>query len=163
MMKAREALLLLGGNEDDPRVTLAKAEDLLHSRLGRSCGRSRDHWTEPWGFQDDRMFLNRAVLVRTILEPLQLLAELQGVEQALGRVRHEGTGYGSRNIDIDVLMMEDVELMDGPLVLPHPRMHQRTFALSPAADLCPGWVHPAFGRTVLQLLDDLRVMTAANT
>lgn len=157
MRKAGQVLLLLGGNEEDPRITLAKAEARVAARLGGPFSRGRDHWTEPWGFEDKRLFLNRCMLVETMLDPLELMMELHAVEHELGRIRRSGGGYASRSIDIDILLIEDLLLMDGPLQVPHPRMHLRAFALSPAADLCPGWVHPRLGRTVLQLLNDLRV------
>ena len=156
MRKTRQVLLLLGGNEHDPRVTLAKAAEMVVDRLGSPAAHGRDHWTEPWGFASDSLFLNRSLLVRTDLEPHDLLAELHAVEQELGRTRSPRAGYASRSIDIDILLMEDLVLTEGPLQVPHPRMHLRAFALSPAADLCPGWVHPLLGRTVLQLLNDLR-------
>ena len=159
MRTARQVLLLLGGNEHDPRAMLAKAAEMVVARLGGPAAHGRDHWTEPWGFESDSLFLNRSLLVRTDLDPHALLAELHGVEQELGRTRVPGTGYTSRSIDIDILLMEDLELTEGPLQVPHPRMHQRAFALSPAADLCPGWVHPVLRRTVLHLLNDLRANT----
>ena len=152
MRKTRQVLLLLGGNEHDPRVTLAKAAEMVVDRLGSPAAHGRDHWTEPWGFASDSLFLNRSLLVRTDLEPHDLLAELHAVEQELGRTRSPRAGYASRSIDIDILLMEDLVSTEGPLQVPHPRMHLRAFALSPAADLCPGWVHPVLGRTVLQQL-----------
>jgi 2-amino-4-hydroxy-6-hydroxymethyldihydropteridine diphosphokinase len=159
MRTARQVLLLLGGNEHDPLAMLAKAEKMVVERLGSPAAHGRDHWTEPWGFASDSLFLNRCLLVRTDLEPHALLADLHAVEQELGRTRSLGVGYTSRSIDIDILLMEDLVLTEGPLQVPHPRMHLRAFALSPAADLCPGWVHPVLERTVLQLLNDLRANT----
>ena len=105
-----EAYLLLGGNEGSPVVTLSAAEDLIGERIGEVRARSRDHWTEPWGFEDPRLFLNRALCVATCLAPEALLKEALAIEAQLGRKRVEGPRYTSRPIDIDVMFVGDAVL-----------------------------------------------------
>lgn len=154
-LAAMEALLLLGGNVGDPVVTLSEAEARIADRAGTVLSRSRDHWTEPWGFEDERLFLNRALILGTALDPQGLMTVLLEIESELGRTRHEARRYASRTIDIDILLIEG-SIIDLPsLRVPHPRMHERRFALAPAADIAPAWVHPLLNRTVLQLLNDL--------
>lgn len=155
-MEGHEALLLLGGNLGDPRATLDCAVPLIEERAGRILARSRDHWTEPWGFEADGLFLNKALIVRTRLSPEHLLTVLLRIEQELGRTRGPQGGYASRTLDIDILLMRGLTLSTPVLTLPHPRMHQRWFALAPAADIAPGWQHPVLHRSILQLLNDLR-------
>lgn len=156
-MPTKEMVLLLGGNMGDPTLELEKAEAEIANEFGGVISRSRDHWTEPWGFSDPRLFLNRAILVRTQKTSEQVLQELLRIERRLGRERIGTGGLGPRNIDIDILAAED-EIMDTPtLVLPHPRMHMRRFALAPTADICPDWVHPVLHRTALQLLNALPI------
>jgi 2-amino-4-hydroxy-6-hydroxymethyldihydropteridine diphosphokinase len=151
----REVLLLLGGNEGDPVSSLARAEKLLGERMGPILARSRDHWTEPWGFRDDRLFLNRALIISTALPNDDLMPVCLRIEQELGRVRGKEQGPSARPIDIDILLIgEDVIRIEG-LVVPHPRMHERAFALAPAADIAPCWIHPGTGRPVFKLLDEL--------
>lgn len=156
MAVAYESVLLIGGNAGDPPAMLARAEAIIDERIGRIVARSRDHWTEPWGFVDERLFLNRALLLRTVLEPTALLDGLLGIERALGRVRDRTVRYAPRGIDIDILLIGEAVIDLPQLQVPHPRMHQRAFALSPAADIAPNWKHPVLHRTVLQLLNDLR-------
>ncbi len=149
------AVLLLGADLGDPKAQLSAATKALDRKGLRVLAASRDHWTEPWGFAGDRLFLDRALLVATDLTPPELLRTVLRVEQELGRTRN-GPGYASRTIDIDILLMDD-HVVDLPeLQVPHPRMHQRAFALAPAADVAPLMVHPILGRSVLTLLDDLR-------
>lgn len=150
-----EVLLLLGADQGDVRAAFARAEEAVAARCGTVLARSRDHWTEPWGFQGPSLFLNRALLIATPMGPQELMGALLAIERELGRVRTPG-GYGPRPIDIDVLLWGG-ERIDRPGVrVPHPRLHERAFALAPAADLLPLAVHPEMGRTLLQLLDRVR-------
>jgi 2-amino-4-hydroxy-6-hydroxymethyldihydropteridine diphosphokinase len=155
MAALNEALLLLGGNIGDARATFALAERLIAERAGALVSRSRDHWTEPWGFSDERLFLNRALIIGTQHDSQQLMAVLLGIEAELGRMRETKVRYTARSIDIDILLIGD-RVIDVPdLLVPHPRLHERAFALEPAADIAPHWVHPLLQRTVLQLLNGL--------
>jgi 2-amino-4-hydroxy-6-hydroxymethyldihydropteridine diphosphokinase len=151
-----EALVLLGGNIGDVRATFALAERLITERAGAIVSRSRDHWTEPWGFADERLFLNRALIIGTQHDPQQLMAVLLGIEAELGRTREQQERYTARSIDIDILLIGDRVIEAPGLIVPHPRMHERAFALEPAADIAPHWVHPVLGRTVFELVRDLR-------
>lgn len=155
MVSTRENLLLLGGNEGYPLEVLKMAETALDGTVGSILSRSRDHWTEPWGFEDDRLFLNRALLVQSALPPDDIMQACLQIERELGRVRREGSGYGPRCIDIDILMIEDMIVNSNTLQCPHPRMHLRRFALGPASDITPHWHHPLLDRTILQLSNDL--------
>ncbi|HRH37517.1 MAG TPA: 2-amino-4-hydroxy-6-hydroxymethyldihydropteridine diphosphokinase [Flavobacteriales bacterium] len=151
-----DVLLLLGGNVGDPPATLAKAEALIAERCGTILAHSRDHRTEPWGFVDEHLFLNRAVLLSSAMEPVALMKELLAIETELGRVRNSEQRYAARTIDIDILLIGDRVISEEALIVPHPRLHERAFALAPAADIVPGWIHPMLHRSVLQLLNDLR-------
>lgn len=150
-----EALLLLGGNIGEVRERLDRAEAMINGQVGSVLSRSRDHWTAPWGFQDERLFLNRALVVRTDLSPRDLLSKCLDIERHLGRTRMDGQHYSARTIDIDLLLCGDRVISSPELVLPHPRLHERPFALSPAADVAPDWSHPLFHRTVLTLLNNV--------
>jgi 2-amino-4-hydroxy-6-hydroxymethyldihydropteridine diphosphokinase len=150
-----EALLLLGGNIGEVSATLYRAEAMLGEQAGTVLSRSRDHWTEPWGFHDERLFLNRALLVRTGRSPESLLEQCLDIERQLGRTRERGQGYAARTIDIDLLLCEDRVISSPALTIPHPRMHERAFALAPAADVAPDRIHPLLHRTMLTLLKDV--------
>jgi 2-amino-4-hydroxy-6-hydroxymethyldihydropteridine diphosphokinase len=99
--------------------------------------------TEPVGPVEQGPFLNGAVQVATELGPRELLERLLDIEQRLGRVRAER--FGPRTIDLDLLLYGD-EVLDEPgLTLPHPRLHERRFALEPLAELAPDLVVPGRG------------------
>lgn len=154
-MVEQELVLLLGGDLGDPFSFLARAEEALEQRVGPIVSRSRDHWTEPWGFQAGTLFLNRALRMRSRLPPHAVLRECLDIEKALGRVRSVHAGPTSRTIDIDVLLVDAVMLSTPHLTLPHPRLHERSFALAPLADIWPQWLHPERGCTALDLLNAL--------
>jgi 2-amino-4-hydroxy-6-hydroxymethyldihydropteridine diphosphokinase len=149
-----DLLLLLGGNVGDPLVTFAQAEADIEERIGPIRSRSRDHWTLPWGFSDHRLFLNRALLMHTKLDPRTVLERSLAIEADFGRVRST-SGYSSRTLDIDLLLAEELTMDEPDLVIPHPRLHQRAFALAPAADIAPLQQHPLLHRTILDLLNDV--------
>jgi 2-amino-4-hydroxy-6-hydroxymethyldihydropteridine diphosphokinase len=150
-----DVILLLGGNVGEPIATLGRAEELIGERLGKVLARSRDHWTEPWGFADDRLFLNRALLISTEHEPRAVLNACLDIEHALGRKRSAAPGYTARTIDIDLLFFGDHVADEPGLHIPHPRVHERAFALGPVADIAPALLHPTLHRSVLDLLNDV--------
>ncbi len=108
--------------------------------------------TDPVGVVDQPPFLNGAVAVETTRSPRELLELLLEIERSLGRVREER--WGPRTIDLDLLLYGD-EVVDEPgLRVPHPRLHERRFALEPLADLDPELQVPGRG-TVTALLSAL--------
>ena len=134
----------VGSNLGDREATIDTATALLGSRpdvevLGVSTLRE----TDPWGPVEQPRFLNGAIAVETSLEPRALLGVLLDVERRLGRVRAER--FGPRTIDLDLLLYDDVVVDEPGLTLPHPRLHERAFALEPLAELDPELVVPGRG------------------
>lgn len=82
-------------------------------------------------------FYNAAALLETELEPRALLCELKGLERDIGRVRT--FRWGPRVIDLDILAYGELELASDDLTIPHPRLHERAFALAPLAEIDPGF------------------------
>ena len=101
--------------------------------------------TDPVGYLDQPPFLNGVAALETELAPRELLDALLEVERELGRVRGEGPRYGPRPIDLDLLLHGDLVLDEPGLVVPHPRLHERLFALEPLAELEPALVVPGRG------------------
>ena len=110
--------------------------------------------TEPWGPVEQPAYLNGAVALDTELDPRDLLDVLLDVEQSLGRDRSTEVRFGPRTLDLDLLVHGDLVRDEPGLTLPHPRLHERRFALEPLADLDPELVVPGRG-TVGELLASL--------
>ena len=132
----REVYISLGGNLGQREKTLRRALERLHGTEGiRLCRVSGFFETAPWGKKDQPPFVNAAAMLRTELEPLELLEVCQRIEEDLGRVRHEH--WGARTIDLDLLHIPGISLSEGRLILPHPHMLERAFVLLPLAEIAP--------------------------
>ena len=111
--------------------------------------------TPPWGYEDQPPFLNMVVKAETDLGPESLLGYLKQLEVQLGR---EGNfRWGPRLIDLDILFYDDLVIESPPLVIPHPRLHERGFVLVPLADVAAEFVHPVLGKRVWELLKQVDV------
>jgi 2-amino-4-hydroxy-6-hydroxymethyldihydropteridine diphosphokinase len=106
--------------------------------------------TAPVGKPDQPRFFNLAVLIETSLPPLPLLDFLLEIEKKLGRERKEK--WGSRTIDLDILLYDELITHSVRLTLPHPRMHQRRFVLVPLAQINPHLFHPLLKKSVAEIL-----------
>jgi 2-amino-4-hydroxy-6-hydroxymethyldihydropteridine diphosphokinase len=139
------AFIGLGANLGPREETLRRALELLAAEQGvEVVAVSRYRETDPVGVVDQPPFVNAAAAVETSLEPRELLDTLLGIEQELGRAR-DGTRWGPRTVDLDLLVYAD-EIVDDPgLRVPHPRLHERRFALEPLAELAPDLVVPGYG------------------
>lgn len=133
--------ILLGGNLGDPIAILGKAAQYIEERIGKICQRSSFYETEPVGFVHENNFINQVLVCDTALSPKEALSTCLHIEHLMGRVR-TGKGYSARTLDVDMLFYEDL-IMDTPeLTLPHPRMHQRLFTMTPMAEIAPDFIHP---------------------
>ena len=132
----------LGDREGTIRAALADL-DALPEVAGVAVSTLLE--TDPVGYLDQPPFLNGAAALETELAPRELLGALLEVERELGRVRGDGPRYGPRPIDLDLLLHGDLVLDEPGLVVPHPRLHERLFALEPLAELEPALVVPGRG------------------
>jgi 2-amino-4-hydroxy-6-hydroxymethyldihydropteridine diphosphokinase len=144
----------LGANLGPREVTLLRAADLLAAADGvEVVAVSQLRETEPVGVVEQPSFLNGAVAIDTSLTARALLELLLEIERSLGRVRTER--WGPRTVDLDLLVYGDERIDEEGLHVPHPRLHERRFALEPLAELDPTLELPGLGSvsTVLAELD----------
>ena len=133
------AYIGLGSNLGDRERLIREAAELIGaSRLSSIVE------TEPWGYMEQPTFLNAVAELETALTPRQLLDHLLDVERRLGRER-VGHKWGPRTIDLDLLLYGDETVDEPGLVVPHPRLLEREFALGPLAELVPEHKIPGSG------------------
>ena len=139
----------VGANLGDREATIRAALAALPDVVAVSDLRE----TAPVGVLDQPPFLNGAAALETELSPRELLDVLLDVERRLGRERRER--WGPRTIDLDLLLHGETEVDEPGLTVPHPRLHERRFALEPLLDLDPELVVPGRGRVtdILTRLD----------
>jgi len=143
-------VLGLGSNLGDRRAFLRQAVRLLHREPGTRVIEispvyeseamllpgSSTEWSKP--------YLNCAVRIDTALEPLTLLDRLKALERRIGR--QERGRWAPREIDMDILVWDGLQLQSERLTLPHPGLAARPFALLPLDDLLAGAEHAWRGR-----------------
>jgi 2-amino-4-hydroxy-6-hydroxymethyldihydropteridine diphosphokinase len=113
------------------------------------CKCSSLYETEPVGFADQPWFLNAVCQVETDLSPDDLLRVLKRVESEVGR---EPTfRWGPRAIDVDVLLYDEICLDEPDLEIPHPRLAERAFVLTPLREIAGHLIHPRMGLTIAEL------------
>jgi 2-amino-4-hydroxy-6-hydroxymethyldihydropteridine diphosphokinase len=149
-------LIALGSNlashAGSPVETLNCALDRLRELGVKILSVSSFYETPAWPNPSDPAFVNAVAAVHAALQPVELLNLLHGVETEFGRMR--SAPNAARTLDIDLLDY-DGRVLAEDLVLPHPRLADRSFVLAPLAEIAPDWTHPITGQRVGELLAGL--------
>ena len=130
--------LSLGTNLGDRESNLETALTHIAREVGSVISSSEVIETEPWGFDSSNSFLNMAVKVETLLQPLEVLHATQDIEHQMGRSEKSvNREYKDRLIDIDLLLYDDIVMNTPELTIPHPLMYQREFVMKPLLQIAP--------------------------
>ena len=149
-----EVYIALGANLGDREHTLMTAIELLDHHPAITVLRvSSMYETDPFGYVDQPAFLNMALAAHTSLEPEALLQVLMETEKELGRVRD--VRWGPRTLDLDLILMNNQLFTwnSETLILPHPRMHERLFVLTPLSEIIPAGPLHEFVKGAMDKLD----------
>lgn len=142
-------LIGLGSNLGERQALLAEARRRIDARLGEVAAFAPSYETKPMGAAD-QPFLNSALIATSRLAPGEAMRELLAIEESLGRVRT--VKWGNRTIDLDLLLWNQdgvaATFEDDVVRVPHPHLLERDFALVPAAEIAPAWIHPVTGLTL---------------
>ncbi len=147
---APDIFIGLGSNLGDREKNLIRALKALEEEGVQIHRLSGLYETEPVGFAQQPDFLNLVAGIATSLSPLQLLSCLLEIEQRLGRIRK--IHWGARTIDLDLLCFQHIIRQEEPLILPHPRLHERRFVLIPFAEIAAGYHVAGLNASVRELL-----------
>lgn len=123
-----------------PGIRVVRASEIMHS--------------EPYGGVEQEDFLNGAVKLQTYLSPWELLEALHEIEAAEERER--SIHWGPRTLDLDIIFYDDLVMDEEELCIPHTDMQNREFVLVPLMELAPEKRHPVFGKSVQEMLMELK-------
>ncbi len=147
-----QLFLSLGGNLGNTREIFEGAYPLIEKKIGKISVYSSIYQTEAWGPIPQADFLNQVLLVNTLLKAEACLAEMLEIEREFGRERKER--WGPRTLDLDILYYGDQVIAESDLSIPHPRIAERKFILTPLAEIAPTFSDPASRKTMVALLEE---------
>ena len=159
--------LLLGSNMGDREKNLSEAVRLINEAFKGLAHspiiHSSVYETEAWGFESDDKFLNQAIAFDTDIDAELIMRMCLIIEKQVGRVRFgmnfDPTGnriYESRIIDIDMMLYGDKIIDTEILKIPHPRLHEREFALLPLTEIAPDVKHPILQKSMREMLEEIQ-------
>jgi len=142
----------IGSNLGDRRANIVEAVERMSQLAGTRVVRTSSLYeSEPLG-DAKTWFVNGVIELDTEQFAEPLLKLLLAIEEAMGRKRVKGKRWGSRIIDLDILLYDQDVIEKRTLKVPHPELHKRRFVLLPLAELAPQVVHPQLGQSVSTLL-----------
>jgi 2-amino-4-hydroxy-6-hydroxymethyldihydropteridine diphosphokinase len=150
--KALDVVIGLGANLGSPRIALREALSQL-ARIAELLCISSLYKTVPVGGPIQPDFLNAAARILYQGSPAELLKHLLELERGAGRLRRER--WGPRTLDLDILWLKDTILRAPGLIIPHPRLRERAFALRPLLDVAPEALDPRDGTAYFRVLEEL--------
>lgn len=115
--------------------------------------------SQAWPNPEYPPYHNAVFAVTTTLKPQRLLIQLHALEAEAGRVRGSQPNQ-PRVLDLDLIAYGNV-VIDGDIILPHPRAHERGFVMGPLAEIAPDWSHPVLGLSARDLYARVTVGTDA--
>ena len=150
------AFIGIGSNLGDRRANVLEAITRIGEIESTKVVRASSLYeSEPHG-NAKTWFINSVLEIETDFEPEELLKRALAIEKSMGRKRVTGKRWGSRIIDIDLLLIDNQTVNKRTLKIPHPEMHKRRFVLMPLAELAPHVTHPHLGTSVSELLGGLK-------
>jgi len=140
----------LGSNRGDSPAILKAARDELAATLSE-CRHSGLWRSRARYYEDQEDFFNMAVCGMTDLSPRVLLNKIHEIEACFGRDRSREIQKGPRTLDIDILLYGQKIITEPDLIIPHPGLAERKFALLPLLELDYELLHPGLGIPIRQL------------
>jgi 2-amino-4-hydroxy-6-hydroxymethyldihydropteridine diphosphokinase len=135
----------LGANLEDPVEQVQRAcDELKNLPASQVLACSPLYRSAPLGPQDQPDYVNAVAALQTQLSAPELLMALRGIELQHGR-RRDGSRWGPRTLDLDILLYGDLQQDAPELTLPHPGLHERAFVLYPLYDVAPELQIPGRG------------------
>ncbi|WP_428910354.1 2-amino-4-hydroxy-6-hydroxymethyldihydropteridine diphosphokinase [Niallia sp. Krafla_26] len=149
-----QAYISLGSNIGDRLSHLKRALELLQALYPIELVNSSSVFeTNPVGYTNQDLFLNMVVKIKTELTPFGLLDACLEIEKKLGRKRE--IHWGPRTIDLDILLFNEENIITERLVIPHPRMFERSFVIIPLLEISPALKLSTMTKSLREVADEL--------
>lgn len=152
-MQKRTIYLCIGGNLGDQAANLEETRMFITFNFGDIVSTSSIYESEAWQMESAPSFLNQVIKIESILTDEELLEEISDLEDFYGRERSKGV-YLSREMDIDVLFVDDQIIEKEKLIVPHPRLYLRKFVLVPLNEIAAEYIHPILKKNIALLLKE---------
>ena len=144
---------LNGKNNETPLQNCKKALVELKKEVN-ICKISSWYKSEPIPVSNQPWFINGAIEISTNKSSLDLLEFILSIEEVFGRVREKKNE--ARILDLDIIdYKKKILYIKNKLIIPHPRMHERSFVLQPLSELNPKWMHPIKKKGIKELIRNL--------
>ena len=144
---------LNGKNNETPLQNCKKALVELKKEVN-ICKISSWYKSEPIPVSNQPWFINGVIKIRTDKSSLDLLEFILSIEKVFGRVREKKNE--ARILDLDIIdYKKKILYIKNKLIIPHPRMHERSFVLQPLSELNPKWMHPIKKKGIKELIRNL--------
>lgn len=133
----------IGSNLGNKKAIIEKAIDKIGEIFGFYC-KSEFVESEPWGFDSANSFFNIGVAFKSEKEPEKILNILQNLEKEISGVAHRDKfgKYKDREVDIDIMAIDEIRYDSEILTIPHPHLLERSFFIGPLLELAPLWKYP---------------------
>ena len=144
---------LNGKNNETPLQNCKKAVVELKKEVN-ICKISSWYKSEPIPVSNQPWFINGVVEISTNKSSLDLLEFILNIEEFFGRLREKKNE--ARILDLDIIdYKKKILYIKNKLIIPHPRMHERSFVLQPLSELNPKWMHPIKKKGIKELIRNL--------
>lgn len=146
----RNVVFLSLGSNIAPEKNIADSIKLLR-RHTNVLALSSPYRTAPQGDRHQDDFINMAVKLHTLREPLEFKTQvIDRIESRLRRTRDPNNKNAPRTIDIDIALWnnEAFEFGDRPWVVPDPDILRFAHVVIPLADIAADYCHPTHGKTL---------------
>ena len=136
--------LSLGANIGNREQTIQQAIQMIEQQIGHVLRCSSFYYSAPCGFDSENEFCNICCAMETEMNPEDVLASTQQIEQQLGRTyksdHHSAQPiYKDRTIDIDLILVFDnqreITISSPTLTLPHLHYKERDFVIIPLSEI----------------------------
>lgn len=145
----------IGGNLGDRLALIEETTDFIDFNIGDIVLKSSIYETPGWEMPEGTpSFYNCVLGVKTDLSLIQIKREIEEIDEYYGRERSEGA-YLNREMDVDLLLYKG-QIAEEPLVVPHDKLHLRSFVLVPLAEIAGELEHPVIKKNIQSILSELK-------